>query len=408
MPKLILKSPYLKSNKASVSRGGYLRYIATRQGVELIPKDAAQRSASCKQKALIQKLLKDFPESKELFEYGDYLRKPTMANASEFITMAIDMNVGDASGSETYARYIATRPGVELHGTHGLFSDEPVLSLEAAVREIDEHEGIVWTHIISLQREDAVRLGFDNAEAWKNLLKAKRNTIAEAMKIPPHELRWYAAFHNTTHHPHVHMMVYSADPRKGYLTKEGIKRIRSELTNTVFRDEMYVLYEQKSEQRDELVQQARQGLSKLIAAMQSGEVSSPSTEQKLLALSEKLRHTEGKKVYGYLKAPVKLMIDEIVDELAEIPAIADAYEKWQELQSEITLSYQSTPPEKLPLSRRKEFKAIKNAVIREAMLLIDGGVFLKPAEEAPAENEPKNEETSSAPCLLYTSPSPRD
>ena len=246
MARLILKSPYIKSTGGA---SGYLRYIATRERVELIPDD---RPPTRKQEQLIAKLVKDFPDSKTLYEYEEYLAKPTKVSASAFITLALESNWDAIHESDQYMKYIATRPRAERIGTHGLFGDDDAVSLEKAMAELERYTGNVWTHIISLKREDAARLGFDSAAAWRNLIRAHRNDIAAAMKIPPNDFRWYAAFHDEGEHPHIHMMAWSAKAGQAYLSKEGISQIKSKLTNDIFRNEMLHLYEQKSESRDEL------------------------------------------------------------------------------------------------------------------------------------------------------------
>ena len=273
MARLILKSPYIKSTGGA---SGYLRYIATRERVELIPDD---RPPTRKQEQLIAKLVKDFPDSKKLYEYEDYLTKPTKVSASAFITLALESNWDAIHGSDQYMKYIATRPRAECIGTHGLFGDSDSVSLEKAMEELERYTGNVWTHIISLKREDAARLGYDNAAAWRNLIRAHRNDIAAAMKIPPGDFRWYAAFHDEGEHPHIHMMAWSAKAGQAYLSKEGIRQIKSKLTNDIFRNEMLHLYEQKSESRDELVRQARQAMLELVHAMQNGVCDHPDAEQ---------------------------------------------------------------------------------------------------------------------------------
>ena len=211
MAKLILKSPYIKSTGGA---SGYLKYIATRERVEIIPDD---RPPTRKQEQLITKLVKDFPDSKTLYEYEDYIAKPTKANASAFITLALESNWDALNESDQYMKYIATRPRAERLGEHGLFGDEDGVVLDKAMEEMENYTGNVWTHIVSLKREDAARLGFDNAAAWRDLLRAHRNDIAAAMKIPPNDFRWYAAFHDEGDHPHVHMMAWSAKAGQAYL-----------------------------------------------------------------------------------------------------------------------------------------------------------------------------------------------
>ena len=293
MARLILKSPYIKSTGGTA---GYLRYIATRERVEILPDD---RPPTRKQEQLIAKLVKDFPDTKTLYEYASYQVKPTKAAASAFLTLALESNWDALRQSEQYLKYIATRPRAERLGSHGLFGDSDGVSLEKAMEELEQYTGNVWTHILSLKREDAARLGFDNAAAWRNLIRTHRNEIAAAMKIPPADFRWYAAFHDEGEHPHIHMMAWSAKPGQAYLTKEGIRQIKSSLTNDIFRDEMLHLYEQKTASRDELVRQARRAMLELVQAMQGGLCDHPEAERLMQELAVQLGTVKGKKTYGY-------------------------------------------------------------------------------------------------------------
>ena len=360
MARLILKSPYIKSTGGA---SGYLRYIATRERVELIPDD---RPPTRKQEQLIAKLLKDFPDSKTLYEYEDYLTKPTKVNASAFITLALEANWDSIHESEQYMKYIATRPRAERIGAHGLFSDGDSVSLEKAVEELENYSGNVWTHIISLKREDAARLGFDNAAAWRNLIRAHRNDIAAAMKIPPNDFRWYAAFHDEGEHPHIHMMTWSAKPEQAYLSKEGIRQIKSKLTNDIFRNEMLHLYEQKSESRDELVREARRAMLELVQTMRDSMYDHPDAERLVLELAAQLGTVKGKKSYGYLPKRLKKLVDEIVDEMERLPGVSKCYDQWLLLQGKVDAYYHDKPQKRIPLSQQKEFRQIKNAVVQEA------------------------------------------
>ena len=281
MARLILKSPYLKCD-GNHSVSGYLRYIGTRERVEILPDD---RPPTRKQEQLVRKLVKDFPSSKKLGEYSDYETKPTKANASAFITRALEENWPQVQQSDGYMKYIATRPRAERLGDHGLFGDEDGVDLEKAMRELDYYTGNVWTHIISLKREDAARLGYDSANAWRNLLRANRNDIAAAMNIPPNHFRWYAAFHDEGEHPHVHMMAWSTVPEEAYLTKEGIRQIKSRLMNQIFKQEMLHTYEQKSQSRDELVREARRAIRRLTREMAQSICSAPEIGQKMEQLA---------------------------------------------------------------------------------------------------------------------------
>ena len=362
MARLILKSPYLKCD-GSHSVSGYLRYIGTRERVELLPDD---RPPTRKQEQLVRKLTKDFPEAKELGEYLDYESKPTKANASAFITRALEENWPAVQQSDGYMKYIATRPRAERLGDHGLFGDEDGVDLAKAMEELDQYTGNVWTHIISLKREDAARLSYDNAKAWMNLLRANRNDIAAAMNIQPNHFRWYAAFHDEGKHPHVHMMAWSTVPGEACLTRDGIRKIKSNLTNQIFKQEMLHTYEQKSQSRDELVRETRRAIRQLTQEMSRSICTEPAIEQKMAQLAEQLETVKGKKSYGYLPKSVKKTVDEVVDRLEDIPTVKACYAQWCALQSEVESYYHDKPREKKKLSQEKEFRQIKNAVIQEA------------------------------------------
>ena len=407
MAKLILKSPYIKSPyiKSTGGASGYLKYIATRERVEIIPDD---RPPTRKQEQLITKLVKDFPEVKELYEYGDYTDKPTKANASAFITLALESNRDSVMQSERYMKYIATRPRAERLGEHGLFGDSDGIDLDAAMNELENYAGNVWTHIISLKRKDAARLGFDNAAAWRDLLRAHRNDIAAAwrdllrahrndiaaaMKIPSNDFRWYAAFHDEGEHPHVHMMAWSAKPGQAYLSRDGIRQIKSTLTNHIFQNEMLHLYEQKSVSRDELVRDARKAMLEMVRSMKEGICNHPDAERLMLELALQLEAVKGKKSYGYLPKPQKKLVDRIVDEMERLPSVRKCYEQWQILQGKVDAYYHDKELKRVPLSQQKEFRSIKNAVIKEAENIRQCKLFF---EDKGVEHESEPEEFRNA------------
>ena len=361
MARLIVKSPYIQCGKQNA--GSYLRYIATRERVEIIPDD---RPPTRKQEQLITKLAKDFPDVKELLEYEDYVQKPTKANASSLITLALEEHWKQVQQTDGYLKYIATRPRAERLGDHGLFGDADHVDLDAAMSELGHYTGNVWTHILSMHREDAERLGYNNAQAWRALLRAHRNDIAAAMHIPPQDFRWYAAFRNEGHHPHIHMMAWSVKPGQAHLDRDGIRSIRSQLTNDIFQQELLHDYEQKSVSRDELVKESRKVMLELSRQMRDTICEHTQAEQMIWKLSQQLGEVKGKKSYGYLPRPMKRQVGEIVDQLEQIPIVNECYQKWWELQCQVNEFYSGKKQQRPPLSKQKEFRAIRNAVIREA------------------------------------------
>ena len=283
-----------------------------------------------------------------------------------------------SGGAGGYAKYIGTRDGVELlpsgymgymaerPRSHGLFGDEDNVDMDAVMQELNEYPGNIWTHIISLKREDAERLGYDHAAQWRNLLRTHRNEIAEAMHIPPSDFRWYAAFHDEGDHPHVHMMAWSTKPGQAYLAQDGIRQIKSKLINDIFKQEMLHTYEQKSSSRDELVRKARAEMKSLVQEMQQAIGNHPEVESLMIRLVSQLESVQGKKKYGYLPKDIKSTVDEIVNQMERFPAVDDCYQVWWELQCQIENFYSKKERQRPPLSDQKEFRSIKNAVIQEA------------------------------------------
>jgi len=371
MANLVTKFGYLKPG-ARQSRGGYAKYIATRDGVEKI--DDTQRLApvTMKQKQLIEKLLHDFPDSKEMLEYADYISRQTVGTASDFISRAIEDNAHKSMDSKTYADYIATRPRAERFGSHGLFTDEGVqVDLKKVSQDLNEHKGNVWTVIISLRREDAERLGFDHGSRWRDMLRTQTQALAENFKIPMEHLKWFAAFHDESFHPHVHMIVYSSVENEGYLSKKGVHDLRSEFARDIFAQDLLCTYQKQTQYRDELRRVSRERVAEIVSQINAGKFYPRELDMMLLELSRRLRKTKGKKVYGYLSAGMKKLVNEIVDNLATDSRIAELYDLWYEQRERVIKTYSQRLPERVPLSQNEEFKAVRNAVVKAALKMVE-------------------------------------
>lgn len=407
MAKLITKFKYLKPS-ARQSVGGYAKYIATREGVEKVDDTFKTDPSTEKQKKLIERILRDFPDSNSMLEYEDYLKEPTLGNASEFITRALEDNANEALNAKTYADYIATRPRAERFGSHGLFTDDGIrVKLEDVSKELNEYEGNVWTVIISLRREDAERLGFNSGERWRDMLRTQTEAIAKNFKIPVEDLKWYAAFHNESHHPHVHLMVYSSEQAKPYLTQKGIMNLRSAFAKDVFADDLLSIYEKQTEQRNALRAQSRDVIAEIVSRINSGAYDNPALENKLLDLADRLSKTSGKKQYGYLKADVKAIVNGIVSDLADDERISSLYDLWYEQREEVIRTYTEELPERIPLVDNPEFKSIKNLVIQEALnISADRVIADEQDEQAEVNAETSEPETDEVEEQEYA-PAPR-
>ena len=368
-----------------------MKYIATREGVEVL---TGKGPTTEKQKELVAKLLKDFPDMRDSFEYEDYKQAPTLHTASALISAALDSHMQNLQSENGYLRYIATRPGAEKHGAHGLFGREENTNLTAAMHDLTAHDGNVWTIIYSLHREDAERLGYNNAAAWRKLLVSQQNKFAEAFHVPASALHWYAAYHDADTHPHIHMMIWT--DQETVLKRDSVVKLRSVMTNSIFQAELENLYIRKDIAYKDVTEAAREVMHDLVDRMESVSEPPASIQQKLLELALELRTVGGKKRYGYLKKPLKDMVDSIVDELETLPEVAAYYAVWNGLRDTLEGYYKNRPRQHNPLSQQKEFRTIKNAIIQEAERLrqqMEQAQTASEQETSQAE-EPSSEETS--------------
>ena len=368
-----------------------MKYIATREGVEVL---TGKGPATEKQKEMVAKLLKDFPDVRDSFEYEDYKQAPTLHTASALISAALDSHMQNLQSENGYLRYIATRPGAEKHGAHGLFGRQENTELTAAMHDLTAHDGNVWTIIYSLHREDAERLGYNNAAAWRKLLISQQNKFSEAFHIPASALHWYAAYHDADTHPHIHMMLWT--DQETVLKRDAVVKLRSVMTNSIFQAELENLYIRKDAAYKDVTEAARAVMLELVDRMESVSEPPASIQEKLLELSLELRTVSGKKQYAYLKKPLKEMVDSIVDELEKLPEVAAYYSVWNGLRDTLEGYYKNRPRQHNPLSQQKEFRAIKNAIIQEAERLRQQMEQTQAATEQDSsqDEEPSAENTS--------------
>lgn len=369
MPKLIVTSRYLKSGSGKKKQlYHYVKYIATREGSVPIPNANETAPATKSQQELISSLLHDFPDSKELFEYEDYQKNPTIKNGSALISVILDRNMDRLTSRENYVGYLANRPGTVKFGSHGLFSqsDEPI-NLEKVAKDIANHGGNVWTHVVSLRRDNAQAMGYDNLKAWRELVKRQISNIAKNQKIDMANLKWYAAFHDKKTNPHVHIIVYSTNEREGFLTNHGIEKIRSGFANDIYADELHHLYAQQTDLRNQMKKESEQLMKQLADNISQNDVDNAELIDLVAKLHEQLNSSKGKKVYGYLKADVKKTVDEIFIRLAENESIQKMYSLWCEMEQQKHDVYSSARVQFPKLADNKEFKSVKNMIIQTVL-----------------------------------------
>lgn len=389
MPKIIVTSRYIAPSVPKSHLEYYTKYIATRPGVVINNSNSAgiepqkpshpNNPVSEKQKQMIDQLLQDFKDTKELFEYEDYINNPTQGTASELISAVIDRNADIVIGKSAYTHYLGERPGVVKDGEHGLFSwDGQSVDLNQVAQEVATHRGNVWTHVVSLRRSDAELSGYAyndeqiTADAWRSLVRRHILTMAEQTKIKPENLQWYAAFHNKETNPHVHIMIYSKDPKEGYLTNNGIEKIRSAFANDIYSEELSMLNEHQTELRNQLRSSAAMAFDKIAAQLRAETLPG---QQKLYDNITKLKNildsTKGKKVYKFLKPEAKAVVDSITQQICRNKDIQSLYEQWCNCQKDRIGIYTSKIPDFPSLEDNPEFKTIKNHIIRAVTEMSD-------------------------------------
>ena len=393
MTRIIVTSRYLKpGSKKQLSN--YMKYIATREGSVVVQSNSQNAPVTQKQQALIVSLLTDFPESKENQTYRNYTAHPTQQNASALISEITEHSADRIITKEKYVGYIATRPGAVKSGQHGLFSqtDAPI-DLNAVAKEIANHTGNVWTHVVSLRRDDAQRMGYDTLSAWQGLVRRQIPNIAKQMKIDLAHLRWYAAFHDKETNPHVHIVVYSTDPKEGFLTEHGIEKIRSGFANDIYADELHHLYAQQTDVRDQLKKLSADRMQTLAAQITGGMPPDAELLRLVLLLSRQLSNAKGKKQYGYLKPEVKRTVDAIFSRLAADDTIRQMYALWCEMEQAKHDVYSSAKVQFPDLTDNPQFKSVKNMIVKTvaAMQSIpppDLSLLVVENEDAPVEIPP--------------------
>ncbi|MBE6740909.1 MAG: hypothetical protein E7570_01260 [Ruminococcaceae bacterium] len=365
MAKIIVSSRFVK-NPSAQNTGKLIRYMGTREGVEKLPKGIDNSPSTKQQRTLISRIIKHYPDTMDYVEFDDYLNLPSKANATEFISAVVERNADRTDELKSLVSYIAERPGVEKLGSHGLFSQsDDAINIDKVAEQVSNHQGVVWTHVVSLRREDAERLGYNNAQAWKDCVRRNMNELAEAHKIPVSDMQWYAAFHNTSHHPHIHLIVYSKSGQ-GYLTKKGMEKMRSTFGNDIFRNEQMKLFREQTEIRDALkaeMEDVLEGFASMRYPI------TDETAELILQLQNELNNCKGKKVYGYLPKNVKETVNKLLGHIVnENSALRYMYAKWNEINHlKLSLYYESDKDSDIPIEDNKEFRSLKNMLIKTVL-----------------------------------------
>ncbi|HJF40775.1 MAG TPA: relaxase MobL [[Clostridium] spiroforme] len=401
MSQLIVKWRYLGAHSKTNAKN-LIKYIAKREGVEFTDECWRGKKVTKYQEELIKQLINDFPSAINSEEYKVYFEKQTRGAASDLITQTLDYNLDMAAKRENYVDYIAHRPGVETYGKHGLFSDVnvPVDNLDRIANRIANQKDNVHTYIISLSREDAVRLGYDNAENWMGLIRENKMNFAKALGIPYSDLEWYGAFHNESYHPHVHLVMFSKN-QKAFITKDRLENLKMNLSRQIFAGDRIEIYKEQNKLRSQMSETVKDKIDLLISSINNGKFQNDNIEKTLIELSKLLENYKGKTVYGYLPQPMKKKINFIIDELEKDENISELYNLWCKYNDKIIEMYQQTKAEYIPLSQNKTFKPLKNIIIREALNICMGNISFNDVLD---ENDEPVEEEYSGKTFYETHP----
>lgn len=378
-----IAKPGEKLSKHALS-GSYVsnlvNYCGTRETVALnISEEQRDLPATQGQISTISEFIDElkymkFDDYKATLEYEDYMKAPTRQNASELISRLSELIM--MSGSDygfdeisNLVEYAAKRPGAVKVGEHGLFSSFENVNLKNAQEELSTHKGNIWTEIYSLRREDADKLGYDSQKPWRDLIMANIDKIATAHRIKPENLRWYGAMHNTAHHPHIHLFVYSTDPTEGFLNQKGIESLKSAFATNIFKNELAQIYPQKDYYKKQLNIEAKNTLNKLLSNPESSFENDKLNEiaNKMLILSQRYI---GKAVYGFQPQDVKSIVNDIEHSLVSgNPLLSELYNEWCNQQFNIERIYVNNPNRDYPIEKNPTFTTIKNIIMKQAETL---------------------------------------
>ena len=147
------------------------------------------------------------------------------------------------------------------------------------------------------------------------------------------------------------------------------RRIKSNLAQEIFRQDLLQVYQKQSDIRDDLRQESRERITEIVDAINYGSFDNPQMQMMLVQLADRLAKAKGKKQYGYLNADTKKLVDAIVAELAGDGRIRELYSLWYEQKEDVLRTYTNKMPERIPLEQEKEFRTIRNAVVQAALQL---------------------------------------
>ena len=314
MPLVILKSSYIKSLTHFVN---LITYCDSKVEAQMaVGADGELRTMTTEE---ILKLAPD-KELKLQLENGKtvtttvekYSKKYTEKIACEHYQTEIytDDNIEREFQTDKWLKYIANRPS-----SKGLFNQFGAIDEIEAVQCAEENfNSIKWSHIVSLERADAERLGYDNPQAWQTLIAAKLPDIARLHNISLENIVVNASYHDKDHHPHIHLFVYSQDSREGHFKGTGAlinrtERIKSLFTNEIFRGDLEHIKVQKNEIQTQLQQALRQ---KCIAIAQKTHIPSSELLERFSEISNIMLDTQGRRYYEYQSAGVKTKINELL------------------------------------------------------------------------------------------------
>ena len=390
MSQLIVKWRYMSLDSKANAKN-LIKYIAKRDGVEFTDECWRGKKVSKYQEELIKQLISDFPSAINSEEYKVYFEKGTRGSASDLITQTLDFNLDKIAKRENYVDYIAHRPGVETYGKHGLFSDVnvPVDNLDKIANLVADQKDNIHTYIISLSREDAIRLGYDNADKWISTIRENKMNFAKALGIPYSDLEWYGAFHNESYHPHIHLVMFSKG-LKAFITKDRLDNLKMELSRQVFADDRIEIYKEQNKVRSQMSETVKEKFDLLINEINKGNFKIDNIEKSMIELSEMFEKYTGKTVYGYLPQSMKKKINSILDELEKDENISELYSLWCKCNNKIVEMYQQTLPKYIPLSQNKTFKPLKNIIIKEALKISLNNITFDDIEDT--DDEPVNDE----------------
>ncbi len=254
-----------------------------------------------------------------------------------------DITPDEPSANSQYIYYIAKRQNSQ--GLFGNFEFNNITEVAHEVRDVTDAGVNVYRGIVSLSEEDAVALGYNQKDAWVKYMHSVMNDVGNSFGIPLTALKWCAAVHMEQGHPHCHYTFWRTDGKvmSSYIHVSKQNEIREFLSGQMFKAEREMFIPEKNQYRDATIGAARSFMNSL--DIDFNHIPERITQQQLQHMSSDLIELvnslpgRGSLKYKLLPPKCKILVDKVVEDVIQIPAVNKEYTAYMKSVSDISTTY---------------------------------------------------------------------